>query len=150
MTRTEVDAFIASAPHIGVLSTIAPDGGPHAAGMYFVPEGGGLLMWTYAKSQKSRNLARDPRAALLVEAGEPYVDLRGVLFKGRVELVTDHAEVARIGALLYERYLGPKTGLPVDEGPRGPIEQQAHKRIGIVLPTENIASWDHSKAPTRT
>jgi PPOX class probable F420-dependent enzyme len=146
MSRSEVDAFIRSVPHIGVLSTLAPDGGPHAAGMYYAPEENGLLMWTYAKSQKSRNLARDPRASLLVEAGEPYVDLRGVLIRGSAELITDHAEIARIGALLYERYMQPTTGVSLDDGARGPIEQQALKRIGVRLPFDKVASWDHSKA----
>jgi PPOX class probable F420-dependent enzyme len=146
MTRAEVDAFIASDAHVGVLSTIAPDGGPHAAGMFFVTDANSILMWTYAKSQKSKNLERDPRASLLVEAGEPYADLRGVLVRGRVQLITDHAEIARIGSLLYERYYQPKTGVPLDEGARAPIEKQAPKRIGIVLPMEKIASWDHSRA----
>ena len=149
MTRAEILAFVTASPHVGVLSTLGPDGGPHAAGMYYVVEGDRLLMWTYAKSQKSRNLQRDPRASLLVESGEPYVDLRGVLFRGRAELVTDHPEVARIGALLYERYYRPKTGVAADEGPRGPIEQQAFKRIGIALPVNGSASWDHSKAAPR-
>lgn len=146
MTREEILSFIDEAPHIGVLSTLAPDGGPHSAGMYFAREGDKLLMWTYAKSQKSRNLARDPRAALLVEAGEPYQDLRGVLFKGSVELVRDIEEVARIGGLLYERYYQAKTGVSLDDGARAGIEAQASKRVGIVLPIDRVASWDHSKA----
>ena len=146
MTRAEIEAFIDEAPHVGVLSTLGPDGGPHAAGMYFVREGDRLLMWTYAKSQKSRNLARDPRAALLVEAGEPYQNLRGVLFKGRVELVSEVEEITRIGGLVYEKYFEPKTGVSLDAGARAGIEQQAPKRIGIVLPIDKFASWDHSKA----
>ena len=146
MTRDEVLAFIDEAPYIGVLSTLARDGGPHSAGMYFVREGDRLLMWTYAKSQKARNLARDPRAALLVESGEPYQNLRGALFKGRVELVHDVAEIARIGGLLYERYVQPKTGVSLDDGARAGVEVQAPKRVGIVLPIDKIASWDHAKA----
>ena len=146
MTRDEVLAFVDDAPHVGVLSTLAPDGGPHSAGMFFVRDGESLLMWTYAKSQKSRNLARDPRAALLVEAGKPYQDLRGVLFRGRAELVPDVAEVTRIGGLLYERYYEPKTGVSLEAGALAGIERQAPKRIGIVLPIDEIASWDHAKA----
>ena len=107
------------------------------------------MMWTYAKSQKSKNLQRDPRASLLVEAGEPYADLRGVLFKGRVQLVTETADIARIGCLLYERYIQPKTGVDLEDGAREPIERQATKRIGIVLPVGRFASWDHAKAGAR-
>ena len=70
----------------------------------------------------------------------------GVLIRGRAELITDIAEIARIGGLLYERYIEPTTGISLDDGARGPIEKQALKRIGVRLPFEKIASWDHAKA----
>ena len=40
-----------------------------------------LWAWTYAVSQKVRNLERDPRATLQVEAGEAYEELRGVMLE---------------------------------------------------------------------
>jgi len=36
-----------------------------------------VWIWTYAKSQKVRNLERDPRATVLVETGHEYSELRG-------------------------------------------------------------------------
>ena len=144
MTPAEVDEFL-NAPRTGVLSTIAKDGGPHSAGMWFVARDGALEMWTYAKSQKAVNLRRDSRAAFLVEHGENYGDLRGVLVRGRVELVTDFDSIVGIGRALYARYTEPRTGRPVDEGPIVEIERQASKRIGLVLPLVDVASWDHSR-----
>ncbi len=37
--------------------------------------------WTYAKSQKARNLERDARATIGIEDGVQYHELRGVMFE---------------------------------------------------------------------
>lgn len=136
MGPAEVASFL-EGPHTAVLSTIARDGGPHAAGMWYVADDREIRMWTYRKSQKAVNLRRDPRAAFLVETGTAYAELRGVLVRGRVRVVTDPTAVATIGLELYERY--------TQEGPIVEIERQAQKRVGLVLPLIEVASWDHSK-----
>ena len=46
-------------------------------------------MTTFTKSQKIRNLKRDPRVTLLLEDGTVYAELRGVIFHGTVELEED-------------------------------------------------------------
>jgi hypothetical protein len=102
-------------------------------------------MWTYAKSQKAVNLKRDPRCAFLVEEGVAYSELRGVLVTGSVSLVTTVANIVAIGRELYERYTLPATGVAAQEGPIVEIERQANKRIGLRLPLEDVASWDHSR-----
>lgn len=144
MSPEQVAEFL-RAPRTGVLSTISKDGGPHAAGMWFVAVDHAVAMWTYAKSQKAVNLRRDPRAAFLVEDGLDYAALRGVLVRGSVEVVTDFDSIVEIGRSLYARYTEPSTGVPVDGGPLVEIERQARKRIGILLPLLDVASWDHSK-----
>jgi PPOX class probable F420-dependent enzyme len=145
MSPSDVHALLEE-PNVGVLTTLDRDGWPHSAGMWFFVDGDELCMWTYGKSQKTQNLRRDPRAALLVERGEPYLDLRGVLVRGHVRVVSDEGEVAAIGARIYDKYVAPKTGLRSDEGPQLEIQRQATKRVGLVLPLEKIVSWDHSKA----
>ena len=144
MTPEEV-AYFLSRPLTAVLSTLARDGGPHSAGMWFAADGDALRMWTYAKSQKAVNLRRDARAAFLAEQGTAYDELRGVLVRGRAELVTDEEEVAAIGLRLYELYTQPSTGAPPEGAVLAEIDRQARKRVGIVLPRAEIASWDHSK-----
>ena len=52
-----------------VVSTNGPRGWPHSMPMWFVLREAEIWIWTYAKSQKVRNLERDPRATLLVETG---------------------------------------------------------------------------------
>ena len=134
-------------PHTGVLSTIGPGGFPHSVGIYYVVEGDPveLHMWIYAKSQKAVNVRRNPLASLLVESGEPYQDLRGVLVTGRARVITEFDEVFELGKKIYVRYFEPRTGIPLAEAAAG-IEHQSHKRAALVLTAQNMASWDHSRA----
>jgi PPOX class probable F420-dependent enzyme len=144
MTADEVRTFLA-VPDTGVLSTLGKRGLPHLAGMWFAPADDELQMWTYAKSQKAVNLRRDPRCALLVERGDRYTDLRGVLVRGEVRLIEDHDAIVRIGTALAERYSVPATGEAATRPPEVEIERQSSKRVGLALPLGRVVSWDHSK-----
>jgi PPOX class probable F420-dependent enzyme len=147
MSPEEMIAFL-DRPHSAALSTIGPDGFPHIAGMWFAHVAGSrpeLHMWAYAKSQKVRNLERDPRCAFMAEEGAGYANLRGVLVRGAASLVEEVDDVYEIGVRLYERYTLPATGIDVNDGPEIEIRRQASKRKGIVLGLERVASWDHSK-----
>lgn len=135
-------------PHTGVLSTLDPSGYPHSVGIYYVVVPGASLelrMWVYGKSQKARNVERDPRASVLVEAGEPYLDLRGVLTRGRARIERDPAAVFALGRQVYERYFQPRTGIPLEDGPIANIERQSAKRVNLVLTVERLVSWDHGR-----
>jgi PPOX class probable F420-dependent enzyme len=144
MSVPEVHAFL-EVPDTAVLSTLGKGGFPHCAGMWFVPTGDELQMWTYAKSQKAVNLRRDPRCAVLIERGEGYTELRGVLVRGEVGVVEDHDAIVQIGTALAQRYTVPATGEAAARPPEVEIERQAAKRVGLVLPLERVVSWDHSK-----
>ena len=50
---------------------------------------GCVTVETKAKSQKVRNLRRDPRLTLLFEDGDTYEELRGVELVGKAEIVED-------------------------------------------------------------
>ena len=146
MTDDEIWSFLAPS-RAAVLSTLGKDGFPHTVAMWFVPaqDDGNLRMWAYRKSQKIRNLERDPRCSVMVEEGDTYDTLKGVLVQGRAQLVEDPAKIEEIGRQLYDRYTFPITGVDVDAGPHIEIRRQASKRKGIVIPMDNVASWDHSR-----
>ena len=59
-----------------------------------------MWAWTYAKSQKVRNLERDPRATLQIEDGEQYHELRGVMIEAEATIHRDTEVVAGVGAEL--------------------------------------------------
>jgi PPOX class probable F420-dependent enzyme len=123
-----------------ICATIGRDGWPHLMPLWYVVRDGECWSWTYAKSQKVRNLERDPRCTVQVETGEQYNELRGVMFKCECELVRDLDAVAEIGAAIVARYGG---ALP-DEV-RAAVRKQAAKRVGLHFVARDTSSWDHRK-----
>jgi PPOX class probable F420-dependent enzyme len=135
MSSEEVAAFLA-AERVVTCATLGRDGWPHLMPLWYVVRDGELWSWTYAKSQKVRNLERDRRCTLQVEAGGRYDELRGAMIKS--EAVIHREQVLELGVEIFERY----TGGPVDpEALRG----QAAKRVGLRFVPRRIASWDHRK-----
>jgi len=141
MSDAELDAFLHEQRTV-ICATIDRDGAPHLMPLWYVLREGDLWAWTYAASQKVRNLERDPRATLVVEAGEHYDELRGVML--RTEAVIERAAdfVAALGFALYERYLATDR-LP--EEVRASIAKQAPKRVAIRFAERSRVSWDHRK-----
>src|ERR1700722_11771056 len=88
MTPAEVAVFLAE-QRIVVCATNGSRGWPHLMPLWYVVRGVDIWAWTYAKSQKARNLERDPRATLQVEDGEEYEHLRGVMLEARTEIHRD-------------------------------------------------------------
>jgi nitroimidazol reductase NimA-like FMN-containing flavoprotein (pyridoxamine 5'-phosphate oxidase superfamily) len=133
----------------GVLTTLDRNGWPHSVGMWFVTSGMDdvreIRMWTYRKSQKVKNVMRDARCSFLVETGESYSELRGVLVRGRIRVLQEVDEVREIGKALHERYVAPFVGSTNDEVVQAEIDRQAAKRVGLVLPPARVASWDHRR-----
>jgi PPOX class probable F420-dependent enzyme len=145
MTPSEVKSFL-SESLTATLTTLGRDGWPHSTAMWFVPGDDYMRMWTYAKSQKAVNLRRDARFTLLTETGTQYNELRGVMIKGTARILDDFEEIRSIGMDLHGRYvLGEAEGYEVDDASMQWIEQQARKRVGLVLPFDRLASWDHRK-----
>ena len=139
MSDGEVRAFLAE-KMVMQCATNGPRGVPHMVALWFVANGDELRGWTYAKSQKARNLERDPRATIGVEDGVQYHELRGVMFECDVELERDPARVERFGLELFARYAGDLT----DEI-REMVAKQAQKRVGLTFVPTRTVSWDHRK-----
>jgi len=139
MSDGEVRAFLAE-KLVMQCATNGPRGLPHLVPLWFVADDKGLRSWTYAKSQKARNLERDPRATIGLEDGVLYHELRGVTFECDVELERDPARVERFGRELFERFVPELT----DEI-RTMIAKQAQKRVGLSFAPTRTVSWDHRK-----
>jgi PPOX class probable F420-dependent enzyme len=139
MSEAELAAFLDDQRTV-TCATIGPGGRPHLVALWFVPAGGRLDCWTYAASQKARNLERDPRATLLTEAGATYQELRGVSLECDAELVRDHEQILDIGAALAVRH-GATPGPEL----RAALAPQAAKRVGLRFSPTRVSSWDHRK-----
>lgn len=125
-------------------ATIGRDGLPHLMPLWYVVRGEDLWAWTFAKSQKVRNLERDPRATLQVEAGERYEELRGAMLRTDVVIHRDHDTVLGLGMELLLRYGGG-----VDEAERRRVLGQVPKRVALEFRTRDVVSWDHRKFAVR-
>ena len=147
MTADEVAQLLGGGRKIQ-LATISPDGYPHLVTMYYTLVDGKIAFWTYRTSQKAKNLARDPRISCLVETGEEYFDLRGVLIQGVVQTITDPAEVYKLGLAIGAVVGGGRAGSasPVTaDAVNEYVANAARKRYGYVVEPRKVISWDHTK-----
>ena len=142
MTDEEVRELLEE-ERIAVVSSLGPRGWPHSMPMWFVARDGDLWVWTYAKSQKVRNLERDRRATVLVETGHEYGELRGMMVEAEAELHRDFETVIGFAEELTVRYA---EGISAVEGDaKKGLEAQAPKRVAIQFRPQRTATWDHRK-----
>lgn len=144
MTDEEVAGFLADNVKVQVAS-IGKDGAPHLSTLFYVVLDGRIAFWTYGRSQKIRNLERDPRVAALVEDGTDYFELRGVSINGTAELVRDQERIFEIGSAVATRMVGASSFEELGDLGRTEVERQATKRIAVIVHPDHVATWDHSK-----
>jgi PPOX class probable F420-dependent enzyme len=140
MSEVEIAAFL-DEQQVVICATNGVDGWPHLMPLWYLVRDGELWAWTYAKSQKVRNLERDPRATLQVEDGEQYQELRGVMIEAETKLHTVTDDVLEFGLELFERYGTGATGPEFVEV----VRAQAAKRVAMQFVPVKTASWDHRK-----
>jgi len=139
MTEQEVDEFLLGR-HTLSLATINHDSTVHLVAMWYGFLEGCVAIETKTKSQKVRNLRRDPRMTCMVEDGDRYEDLRGVELVGTGEIVEEPERMWEMGVNLFERYQGTYT-----EEMRPFVEAMLHKRVVVKLHVDRVVSWDHRK-----
>jgi PPOX class probable F420-dependent enzyme len=141
MSEPELHRFL-DEERVLTCATIGPGGRPHLMPLWYVRDGSTLLAWTYGKSQKVRNLERDARATIQLEAGrDVYGELRGVMLECDVAIERDPARVGELGMKLMARYAGGE----LSQEARASVLQQAPKRVLLRFTPTRIVSWDHRK-----
>jgi general stress protein 26 len=140
MTASEVEAFLEE-QRVLVLATNGPHGWPHVMPLWYVVRDGEIWAWTYAKSQKALNLARDDRATLQIEAGDRYEELRGVMIEAHTSIHRDTSVVVGLGREIFQRYGGEALG----DAFMDVVRAQAPKRVALEFIPSRVASWDHRK-----
>jgi hypothetical protein len=138
MTPAELDEFLAAERTCRV-ATVGLDG-PHATPLWFGWLDGYLWLYSVVQSQRWTDLQRDPRIAVVVDAGIDYFELRGVEITGTVEVV---GEVPRTGApddalAELERQFAAKY-----MGGESMFHDQRHAWLRVK--PDKIASWDFRK-----
>ena len=141
MSDEEAAAFLDEQRTV-ICATNGRDGFPHLMPLWYVVRDGTVWAWTYAKSQKVRNLERDPRATLQVEAGERYDQLRGLMLRTEAVIHRDPETLEAFIAELAPRYapdgVDPSVVL---EG----FRPQIPKRVALEFVERDRVSWDHRK-----
>jgi PPOX class probable F420-dependent enzyme len=140
MSDEEIAAFLDD-QRVVICATNGPDGWPHLMPLWYTVRDGQLWAWTYAKSQKVRNLERDPRATLQVEDGEQYHELRGVMVEAQTTVHRDPELATEFGLELFARYGSATAGEEFVEV----VRAQAAKRVALQFVPHRVASWDHRK-----
>jgi PPOX class probable F420-dependent enzyme len=131
------------AERVVVIGSAGPRGWPHLMPLWYVLRDGEIWIYTYAKSQKVKNLERDPKASLLIETGHEYNELKGIQIEAEAEILRDHETVFDVAKQLTVRYAD---GIDSVEGDAAAaLEQQAKKRVAVRFHPVRVASWDHSK-----
>ena len=139
MSGAEVDEFLAGERTCRV-ATGGEDGRPHVAPLWCVWDGGALWLNSLTRSQRWTDLARDPRVAVVVDAGVEYTELRGVEITGRADPVGEvprgdapHAELAPVERAFARKYRGSDTFTP--DG----------RHAWLRIAPEKLVSWDFRK-----
>ncbi|HSJ70562.1 MAG TPA: TIGR03618 family F420-dependent PPOX class oxidoreductase [Acidimicrobiia bacterium] len=147
MTPDEVLTFLTEGAKTLQVATIGRDGSPHLAPMWFVLDDGRIVFRSFTKSQKIVNLRRDPRVTVLVEEGNSYETLKGVMVKGTARLVDDPSYVLEIYGRLGARYpFVGDTPVPLaGEALEQAFGRFADKNTAVVVEPTSTASWDHTK-----
>jgi nitroimidazol reductase NimA-like FMN-containing flavoprotein (pyridoxamine 5'-phosphate oxidase superfamily) len=142
MTPEELKSYLAEQRRI-ILVTIGPDGYPHPMPMnYGIDDQGRIVMTTFRKSQKVRNLERDPRATLLVETGKTYQELKSAVIYAEGEILIG-ADCLAQNMRFIQADSAMKASLNPEMNERvcGAFE----KRVILRFSVKRVVSWDHSK-----
>ncbi len=142
MTPQELRAYLAAQTRI-IIVTNGPGGMPHPVPMnYGLDDAGRVIITTFAKSQKVRNLERDPRATLLVESGEAYRELKSAILHCDAEIIREPAEIARNTALVRA---GAAMAGSLSSAMSDQVRASLAKRAVVRFTPFRVASWDHAK-----
>jgi PPOX class probable F420-dependent enzyme len=140
MSDEEVASFLEH-QRVVICATNGLNGWPHLMPLWYVVRDEDLWAWTYAKSQKVKNLERDSRATLQVETGHEYQQLRGVMIEADTQIHRDPELIVEFGTELMQRYGASATGPEFMEA----VRAQAAKRVALQFTARRVASWDHRK-----
>ena len=136
LTPEEQAAFLRQ-HHKAAFATIDKDGFPYVVGMNYLVKDGAFYMTSYGKAQKVLNVRRNPKVGLMVETGDSYAELRGVMVRGHCEIIEDPEAVKATFAFRAE---GRDTRAPTPAA-----IASAPKRVVLKVIPRRVTSWDHRK-----
>jgi PPOX class probable F420-dependent enzyme len=138
MNPSQAQAFL-DAPRHAIAAAIRPDGAPQLSPIWFLYEDERLYFSISLGSAKYRQLRRDPRIALCIDAGHP--DARAVSISGTAELITDESpERADLEWRILRRYHESDEDAHRYESE---VAEEGPSALVVVSP-ERIIGWDYN------
>jgi nitroimidazol reductase NimA-like FMN-containing flavoprotein (pyridoxamine 5'-phosphate oxidase superfamily) len=145
MSESEVNDLMSRERHVRI-ATLGPGSEINLTPMTFGWAGG--CAYIFARGQKIANLRRRPETTLLVDTGERWRELKGVMISGRAIVLEDrYAEAADPHLLEARLNIGAKHGLQDEQGnvlPHG-ASASGRSRRWIVFSPERFVSWDNAR-----
>lgn len=106
-------------------------------------------VYIFGRGQKIVNLRRDPNTTILVDIGDAWRELKGVMLQGTAKVLEDvDAEQNDPDLFAAQLNIGHKHGLN-DDGELVPYRATAAgtTRRWIVFTPSHVVSWDNAKLP---
>jgi len=145
MTADEIRSYLRSNPRLILVSNGA-NGYPHPMPMNFMlDDEDRIVVTTFRKSQKVLNFQRDKRAALLVESGLDYSELKSVLAYADAEILDDPAFVLETMLAMAKHSENKSMTQGLTDAAREQIRASAPKRLILRFKPHQYVSWDHTK-----
>ena len=143
LTDEEMRAYAASVKTLIIVSN-GKDGFPHPMPMWFYADDAlNFYCTTFRKSQKVLNFQRDPKATLLIESGEEYAELKGLVAYAQTEVIDDFDAVT--DALVKINTKGAEVTEEQVAKLAAGVAKTAEKRVVLKFAPVRFVSWDHSK-----
>ena len=142
MSEKEVWSFL-DTHKIMVVATVSRDGKPHNTPIWFVMKDGNIYFRAQHYKRKVRNLTEAPWVSCVVEDGEQYTELRGVMIQGKARVVEEESVRNWVNTALAARYRGLRDTHRMPADWREQFEKEPREIIEIhpVM----LVSWDNRK-----
>ena len=136
MTLAEVHAFLDAKPGWITLTTMSANGYPHSIPIGYFRLGDDVYLGCRAGTQKLKNIERNPKVSLSLEAGRSMGDIKGVLLQGDAVVYTDPENLLRLAREAARLRGVPEAELPAEARPGA-----AYIRVTL----RKVISWDYSR-----
>lgn len=146
LTEPEIDQLLSTESRCRI-ATVGPGDALNLTPMTFGWAGGQVYL--FARGQKVANLRHQATATVLIDVGEQWRELQGVMLQGQARVLEDQAaELADPHLAQAQLNLGKKHGL----GKAGTVEPYrataaGNSRRWVVFVPDKIISWDNQKLP---
>ena len=142
LTKEQIDYYLAQPLLARMATASASTLQPHVVPVWYLWDGQSIWVHGFRSTRKFRELAANPRCAIVIDDAVSGVDFWSVLFEGQVELITDSDVVHPMAERIYTRYIGADGVL--DPTPQSWIHDEESLLIKLT-PARTITWYSRTK-----